>query len=366
MTTLDIQITSQAVSEDKLSAAGIDLDPAKLEFGKHFAPDWFVADYKNGSWQNARVEPWHNISLHPAAIVLHYGQSIFEGMKAYRWVNGKVALFRPKENAKRFARSAERMAMPPVDVDLFVEAVKALVRTDASWIPREPGSLYIRPTMVGTEACIGVRASHDVTFFIIALPSGAYFAGTDASTVGSVRVYVAEHSSRAAVGGTGDVKASANYAISLHAVEDAKHKGCSQVLFLDSAGRREVEELGGMNVFFVEGNTLYTPPLHGTILPGITRDSVIQLAHDLGVQVRETPIQIDEAAEKIRAGKITEVFACGTAAVVIGIDEFLFESGKKVSIGKGVAGELTRRLNHELQGIQFGRIPDKHNWIELV
>lgn len=361
MTTLDIQISSQPAS-----AAGIDLDPAKLEFGKHFAPDWFVSEYRNGSWRNARVEPSHNISLHPAAIVLHYGQSIFEGMKAYRWANGKVALFRPKENAKRFARSAERMAMPPVDVDFFIEAVKALVRTDAAWVPHEPGSLYIRPTMMGTEACIGVRASHEVLFFIIALPSGAYFAGTDAGTVGSVRVYVSENSSRAAVGGTGDVKASANYAISLHAVEEAKHKGCSQVLFLDSQARREVEELGGMNVFFVENNTLLTPPLHGTILPGITRDSVIQLAHDLGIAVRETPIQIDEAADKIRTGKISEVFACGTAAVVIGIDEFLFESGRRVTIGNGAAGEITRKLNHELQGIQFGRVPDRHGWIETV
>lgn len=361
MTTLDIQINSPSAS-----AVGIDLDPAKLEFGKHFAPDWFVSEYHNGSWQNARVEPWHNISLHPAAIVLHYGQSIFEGMKAYRWANGKVALFRPRENAKRFARSAERMAMPAVDVDLFVEAVKALVRTDAAWIPGEPGSLYVRPTMMGTEACIGVRASHEVLFFIITLPSGAYFAGTDASTVGSVRVYVSEHSSRAAVGGTGDVKASANYAISLHAVEDAKHKGCSQVLFLDSSGKRDVEELGGMNVFFVEDGTLYTPPLHGTILPGITRDSVIQIAHDLGMPVREAPIQMDEAAEKIQSGKISEVFACGTAAVVIGIDEFLFESGRRITIGGGVAGEITKKLNQQLQGIQFGRIADRHGWIDLV
>ena len=360
MTTLDIQIGSQP------SAAGIDLDPARLEFGKHFAPDWFVSEYHDGSWQNARVEPSHNISLHPAAIVLHYGQSIFEGMKAYRQASGKVALFRPKENAKRFARSAERMAMPPVDVDLFVEGVKALVRTDAAWVPREPGSLYIRPTMMGIEPCIGVRASHDVLFFIIALPSGAYFTGTDAGTVGSIPVYVAETTSRAAHGGTGDVKASANYAISLYTIEEGKHKGCSQVLFLDSGGKRQVEELGGMNVFFVENGTLLTPPLHDTILPGITRDSVIQVARDLGIPVSETPIQIDEAAEKIKSGRITEVFACGTAAVVIGIDEFVFETGRRVAIGKGVAGELTSKLNYQLQGIQFGRLPDRHGWTDIV
>jgi branched-chain amino acid aminotransferase len=364
MTTLDIQITSPLAQ--KPSAVGIDLDPAKLEFGKTFAPDWFVAEYRNGSWQDARVEPSHNISLHPAAIVLHYGQSIFEGMKAYRWANGKVALFRPMENARRFARSAERMAMPTVDPEFFVEAVKALARTDAEWVPKEPGSLYIRPTMMGTEACIGVRASHQFLFFVIGLPSGAYFKETDANTVNTVRVYVAETSSRAAHGGTGDVKASANYAISLHTIEEGKRKGCSQVLFLDSGGKRQVEELGGMNVFFGEKNVLYTPPLHDTILPGITRDSVIQVARDLGIEVREAAIQIDEAAEKIQSGQITEVFACGTAAVVIGIHEFAFETGRRITIGGGVAGEMTRKLNTELQGIQFGRLPDRHHWTEIV
>jgi branched-chain amino acid aminotransferase len=361
MTTLDIQINSPLTS-----AVGIDLDPARLEFGKTFAPDWFVSEYRNGAWQNARVEPSHNLSLHPAAIVLHYSQSIFEGMKAYRWANGKVALFRPKDNARRFMRSAERMALPPVDAEFFVEAVKALVRTDAEWTPREPGSLYIRPTMLGTEACIGVRASRECLFFVIALPSGAYFKETSASTVGTVTVYVSETSSRAAHGGTGDVKASANYAISLHAIEEGKRKGCSQVLFLDSQGKREAEELGGMNVFFVENNTLLTPPLHDTILPGITRDSVIQVARDLGIGVRETPIQIDEAAEKIQSGRITEVFACGTAAVVIGIKELLFETGRRLVIGGGAAGELTRKLNFELQGIQFGRLPDLHGWTDVV
>src|SRR5580658_8128888 len=366
MTTLDIQINSPLASRETPNAVGIDLDPAKLEFGKTFAPDWFVSEYRDGVWEAARVEPLQNISMHPAAIVLHYAQSIFEGMKAYRWANGKVALFRPRENARRFARSAARMAMPPVDPDFFVEAVKALVRTDAAWIPREPGTLYIRPTMMGTEACIGVRASHEFLFYVLGLPSGAYFREAGPDGVGSVTVYVAETTSRAANGGTGNVKASANYAISLDTIEEGKRKGCSQVLFLDSQGKRRVEELGGMNVFFVEGNALYTPPLNDTILPGITRDSVIQVARDLDIGVCETPIQIDEAAEKIQSGRISEVFACGTAAVVIGIDEFVFETGRRVAIGAGVAGELTRKLNSELQGIQFGRLPDRHGWTEVV
>lgn len=361
MTTLDIQISAAPAS-----AAYVDLDPAKLEFGKTFSPDWFVAEYRGGAWREARVEPSHSISLHPAAIVLHYGQSIFEGMKAYRWANGKVALFRPIENGRRFARSAVRMAMPPVDPEFFVEAVKALVRTDAAWIPREPGTLYIRPTMIGIEPCIGVRASHEFLFFILGLPSGAYFKEAGPSGVGSVTVFVAETTSRAAHGGTGNVKASANYAISLETIQEGKRLGCSQVLFLDSGGRRQVEELGGMNIFLVEGNTLYTPPLHDTILPGITRDSVIQVSRDLGLEVRETAINIDEAADKIRSGRISEVFACGTAAVVSGIKEFRFESGQHLAIGDGTAGEITRKLNNHLQGIQFGRIEDRHGWIQIV
>jgi branched-chain amino acid aminotransferase len=361
MTTLDIQI-----SVPPASRASVDLDPAKLEFGKTFSPDWFVAEYRNGAWDGARVEPMHNISMHPAAIVLHYGQSIFEGMKAYRWENGRVALFRPMENARRFARSAKRMAMPPVDPEFFVEAIKALVRTDAGWIPREPGTLYIRPTMMGTEACIGVRASNEFLFFVLGLPSGAYFKEAGAGAVGSVNVYVAETTSRAASGGTGDVKASANYAISLETIEEGKRRGCSQVLFLDSNGKRQVEELGGMNVFFVEGTTLYTPPLHGTILAGITRNSVMQVARDLGYDVQEASINIDEAAEKIQSGRISEVIACGTAAVVSGIKEFLFESGRHLPIGEGAAGKVTRQLSAHLQGIQFGRIEDRHGWMEIV
>ena len=361
MPTLDIQITPR-----QASAAGVDLDPAKLEFGKTFGPDWFVSEYRHGHWQNSRVEPVENISLHPAAIVFHYGQSIFEGMKAYRWANGKVALFRPMENARRFARSAERMAMAPVDPEFFVEALKALVRADIEWIPREPGTLYIRPTIRGTEPAIGVHASREFLFFILVLPSGAYFKETGASATGTVAVYVAETTSRAAAGGTGDVKASANYAISLHTIDVGKKHGCSQVLFLDSNGRREVEELGGMNVFFVEKDTLYTPPLAGTILPGITRDSVIQVARDLGLKVHETPIQIDEAAEKLQSGRMTEVFACGTAAVVVGIKELVFETGRRLVVGQGVSGEVTRKLNAELQGIQFGRLPDRHGWMDVL
>ena len=348
------------------SSVNVDLDPAKLGFGTTFSPNWFLSEYKNGAWGNARIEALHNIALHPAAIVFHYGQSIFEGMKAYRWADGRIALFRPHDNARRFARSAIRMAMPPVEEEFFLEAVRALVRTDAAWVPKEPGTLYIRPTMMGTEPCIGVRASREVLFFVLGLPSGAYFKEAGPSGAGSVTVYVAETTSRAAHGGTGDVKASANYAISLRTIEEGKKKGCSQVLFLDPGGKRQVEELGGMNVFFVEDGALHTPPLHDTILPGITRDSVIQVARDLGIKVIDTPINIDEAADRMESGRITEMIACGTAAVVSGIKELLFETGRHVHIGDGTAGPLTRQLNAELQGIQFGRLPDKHGWTEVV
>ncbi len=361
MPTLDIPISIPTPS-----SVNVDLDPAKLGFGTTFSPNWFQCEYRNGAWGHARVEALQNLAMHPAAIVLHYGQSIFEGLKAYRWADGRIALFRPRENARRFARSAVRMAMPPVDEEFFLEAVRSLVRTDAAWVPKEPGTLYLRPTMMGTEPCIGVRASHEVLFFILALPCGAYFKEAGPSGAGTVTVYVAESTTRAAHGGTGDVKASANYAISLRTIEEGKKKGCSQVLFLDSGGRRQVEELGGMNVFFVEDGALHTPPLHDTILPGITRDSVIQVARDLGIKVIDTPINIDDAADRMESGHITEMIACGTAAVVSGIKELVFESGRHIHIGDGAAGPITRQLNAELQGIQFGRIPDRHGWTEIV
>ena len=293
---------------------GVDLDPSRLEFRQNFSPNWFAAEYKSGVWQNARVEASHNISLHPAAVVFHYGQSIFEGMKAYRRADGRIALFRPRDNAKRFARSAERMAMPLVDEELFLEGVRALVKTDAQWVPREPGSMYLRPTMMGTEPSIGVHASHDFLFFVLALPSGGYFKEAAPGEVGTVTVFVAESTTRAAHGGTGAVKASANYAISLRTIEEARKVGCSQVLFLDPLGKRTAEELGGMNVFFVADGKLLTPPLHDTILAGITRDSMIQVARDLRVfRSKKTRVNIDEAADRIRSGHMTEIFACGTA-----------------------------------------------------
>jgi branched-chain amino acid aminotransferase len=340
-------------------------DPANIEFGQLFTPHWFLTEFEGGQWRNPRVEPLRGIELHPAANVLQYAQGIIEGMKGYRRQDGRIALFRPLENAKRFAGSAERMGMPPVELDLFVDAVRTLVATERNYIPREPGTLYLRPTMIASEACIGVRSANEFLFYVIALPAGAYFKGVERPP-GCVSVYVAETTSRAAPGGTGCVKATANYAISLKTITDARHAGCAQVLFLSACGTRQVEEMGGMNVFFIENETLLTPPLGDTILPGITRDSVITLARSLGHQVREQPLNVDELAGGIESGRVTEGFACGTAATIVGISNLAFETGRRITIGNGTTGRVTSKLYQALQDIQFGRAEDKWGWTEIV
>ena len=341
------------------------LDPANLEFGRQCTPNFFVCEYRNGCWGDARIEELHNFSLHPAANVFHYAQAIFEGLKAYRQPDDRVVLFRPEMNAERFEHSATRMGMPPVDHELFLEAIRHLVDLEHNWVPEPPGSLYIRPTMIGVEPGLGVRSSTEFLFYIITLPSGTYFKGMAPGT-GMVRVWVAESTSRAAPGGTGGVKAAANYAVTLKTITDAKAKGCGQVLFLDAVRRHRVEELGGMNIFFVRNGELITPKLSGTILPGVTRDSLLDLAHDLGIPASETDIDIYEVAEQARDGVVTEAFAAGTAATVVGIREFLFESGESVEIGDGSVGKITKRLFDEITGVQFGTIPDRHGWTSDV
>jgi branched-chain amino acid aminotransferase len=342
-------------------SAGPTLDPKRIEFGKTFTPNWFVTEFLNGEWQNPRVEPLRSLELHPAAEIFQYGQGIIEGLKAHRWSDGRIALFRPRDNAERFVRSAIRMDMPPVPPELFVEALKALVSVERNFVPPEPGTLYLRPTMIASEPCIGVRSAHEFMFYIIALPAGEYFRD-GGRPPGSVSVYVAERTSRAAPGGTGNVKAVANYAISLKTITEAKAKGCAQVLFLNACGSRLIEEMGGMNVFFLDDEGLLTPPLTDTILPGITRESIISLAAELGIPVRQTPIGIDELCERILQGKVTEGFACGTAATIVGIGELVFETGRKVVLGAGRSGPVTAKLYDALQGIQFGRHPDKRGW----
>ncbi|MGB7763132.1 MAG: branched-chain amino acid aminotransferase [Bryobacteraceae bacterium] len=341
-------------------------DPAKIAFGKTFSRHSFVAEFRDGAWQSARIAPIEPFSLHPGALVLHYAQSIFEGLKAFAQPDGGVALFRPLMNARRFQSSAARMAMPRVDEALFLDAILGLVAADCAFIPRFPGSLYIRPAMIATQPYIGVSSSTEFKFFVITLPAGAYFPAL-ASGAGAVDVLISESVVRAFPGGTGNIKTAANYAITLQVTAKAAAAGCGQVLFLDSSPARRVEELGGMNVLFVEDGSLVTPPLSGTILPGVIRDSVLQLAKDRGMSVREYAYTLQELQDGLRSGKITEAIACGTAAVVSGIRRFHLESGATISVGDASGpGPVTSALFEHLQGIQYGRLPDRHGWLMRV
>ncbi len=341
------------------------LDPNTLEFGRNFTPNFFVAEYKDGKWRNPRIEALREFTLHPASNVFHYAQAIFEGLKGYRHPNEKLALFRPEMNARRFNVSAVRMGMPTVDEQLFLEAVHKLVDIERSFVPEPPGTIYIRPAMIGTEAGLGVRSSNEFIFFVITLPSGGYFKGVTAGT-GTVPVYVEQETIRAAPGGTGAVKAAANYAVTLKTISDAKERKCSQVLYLDALRRQRVEELGGMNVFFVRNGELITPTLNGTILPGVTRDSLLVLGNSLGIPSHEQDIDIDVVVREVKSGAITEAIACGTAATVIGISELVFADGTVLPVGNRTLGPVTKRLFDEIQAIQFGTAPDRFGWVSPV
>ena len=323
----------------------------------------FVCDYQNGSWRDARLGPVHNFSLHPAALVLHYAQAIFEGLKAFRQADDSVALFRPEKNAARFNRSAERMCMPPVPEELFLDAVSELTRVEEDYVLAEPGSLYLRPTMIGTEASIGVRSSNEFVFYILALPSGAYFPEAHGGP-GAVHVLISKSVVRAARGGTGTVKAAANYAVTLKAISDAKQKSCAQVLFLDASQEQRVEEMGGMNIMFVEGGTLVTPPLNETILPGVVRESVLALAKQAGIAAREEAYTADELLTKLRGRKVAEAFACGTAATITGIANFKMEDGEAFELT--APGPVTEQLYKKLVAVQYGHAADTFGWRRQV
>jgi branched-chain amino acid aminotransferase len=295
--------------------------------------------------------------------VLHYAQEIFEGMKAYRGEDGKISLFRPQANAKRFRESAQRMSMAELPEAVFLEAVEKLVDIDRAWIPGTEGSsLYIRPFMFASESFLGVRAAHEYIFCVIACPVGPYFKPGKSA----VTVWVSDQYTRAAPGGTGAAKCGGNYAASLIAQTEASGKGCDQVVFLDAAQHRWIEELGGMNVFFVmDDGSMVTPPLQGTILPGITRDSIIRLARDEGITVREEPYSYEQWKADARSGKLVETFACGTAAVVTAIGTVKGEDGA-FTIGAGGTGQTTARLRDRLTGIQRGTVDDPYGWVRRV
>lgn len=333
-----------------------------LGFGKVFTDHMVTVSWEAGKgWHEAHVRERRPFQIDPASAVLHYAQEIFEGMKAYRTEQGSVVLFRPEENARRFQSSAARMAMPIMPEELFLDAVERLVRIDREWLPAGEGSLYLRPFMFADETFLGVRPANRYTFCVIASPVGAYFKGG----AKPITVWVTDKYSRAAPGGTGAAKCGGNYAASLIAQAEAIEKGCDQVVFLDAAEHRWVEELGGMNIFFVmESGTLVTPPL-GTILPGITRASLITLARDAGMTVEEKPYSFEQWRDDAAAGRLKEVFACGTAAVVAPIGH-VHHGDDRFSIGNGEVGPVTRQLRETLVGIQKGSRPDPHDWLHVI
>lgn len=336
------------------------IDPG---FGKVFTDHMAIAHYDEGiGWHDAKITARHRLDLDPAASVLHYAQEIFEGLKAYARPNGGAALFRADANARRFNASARRLAMPELPEEMFLDSVRALVRADKAWIPpREDGALYLRPFMFASEVFLGVKPSARYLYIVMASAVGSYFRGAP-----SISVWVTRDYTRAAPGGTGAAKCGGNYATSLIAQAEAIRHGCDQVVFLDAVERRWLEELGGMNIFFVfEDGSLATPPLGGTILAGITRDSIITLARDMGLAVREEPYAIEQWRADAESGRLTEAFACGTAAVVTAIGSVRGAEGG-FSIGGQSVGPVTQRIRENLVAIQHGQAPDPHHWIEEI
>lgn len=334
-------------------------DESQLGFGKIFTDHFFTMTYHTGrGWHDPMVEPYRLLQLEPSAICLHYAQEIFEGMKAYRGKGGAIYLFRPMENIRRMNISAERLCMPQIDEGLFLDALTKLILIDKEWIPRGSGtSLYIRPTMIATEPVIGVHPAHEYLFFIIAGPVGAYYPEGFAPT----KIYVTEEYCRSVPGGTGYCKAGGNYASSLYATEIAKGMGYTQVLWLDAIERKYVEEVGTSNMFFMIGDELITAPLAGTILPGVTRDSVIRLAESWGVKVSERRLSMDEVMAAIAGGTLREAFASGTAAVVSPVGHIYYR-GAEHAINGGKTGALTERLYNEILQIQYGMKDDPFGW----
>lgn len=354
---MEIQTTKTA------SYAAKPQDESNLGFGKIFTDHMFIMEYTEGKgWHDARIEPFGNLCLHPASTVFHYGQAIFEGMKAYRAADGRVLLFRAKDNFSRMNTSADRLCMPNLDVDATYDALIELLKVEKDWVPHQQGtSLYLRPTMIGIEDALGVRAASRYLFFIICSPSGAYYP----SGLKPVDIYVEDVYVRAAKGGTGHTKTGGNYGASLMPADLAHKRGFSQVLWLDSAEHKYVEEVGAMNMFFLIDGKLVTAPLDGSILPGITRNSVIRLAADMGIETVERRISIQEIYDANEKGLLQEAFGTGTAAVVSPVGSLSWE-GKTASIQGGKMGELTQKLYDQLTGIQYGIIADTHNWVTEV
>jgi branched-chain amino acid aminotransferase len=355
-------------SSEPLSAAeraGILADPG---FGRHFTDHMVTAKYTEGrGWHDAELRPYGPIQLDPATSAFHYGQEIFEGLKAYRQADGTVASFRPEANAARFNRSARRMGMAELPAELFLGAIEALVRQDAAWVPTEPErSLYLRPFMIATEIGLGVnRPSSEYLFMLIASPAGSYFG----AAAKPVKVWLCEDYVRAAPGGTGEAKCGGNYAASFLAQAQAVAEGCDQVCWLDAHEHKYVEEMGSNNLFFVYGSgadaRLLTPELSGALLPGITRDSLLQAAEDIGVPAEEGRISVEQWRANVASGAITEVFGCGTAAVVTPVGS-VKSSRDEFTVGAGAAGPVTLRFREHLLAVQHGAAEDTHGWLHKI
>lgn len=344
-----------------VSAADRDAAIANPGFGTVFTDHMASIDWSDGrGWHSATIGPREKLSLDPATAVLHYAQEIFEGLKAYKLADGSMALFRPEENARRFNASARRLAMPEMPEKLFIEAIREVVLTDRDWFPQvEGGSLYIRPFMFASEAFLGVRPAKEYKFLVIASAAGNYFK----SGAPAVSIWVSADYTRAAPGGTGAAKCGGNYAASLVPQAEAMAHGHDQVVFLDAAEHKWIEELGGMNLFFVfDDGRIVTPPLTGTILPGITRDSLITLAREEGLEVAEKRYSLDQWREDAGSGKLVETFACGTAAVVTPVGRVAGNDGE-FTIGSGGPGQLTTKLRERLVAIQRGTAEDRHGWV---
>ncbi|MFX0117480.1 MAG: branched-chain amino acid aminotransferase [Candidatus Hodarchaeota archaeon] len=334
-------------------------DELSLRFGQIFTDRMYLQEYKKGKWQEGLIKKYQPFQLDPAAVVFHYGQEIFEGMKAYSHANGDIALFRPFKNAERFQKSAIRMGMPPIESDCFVWAIEELVKLERAWIPKSKGtSLYVRPTMIATEPFLGVRPSNSYYFYILLSPSGPYFP----EGFNPVDIFVSTNYSRAAPGGTGEAKCGGNYAASLAASTEASQAKCAQVLWLDATHRKYVEEVGAMNMLFVVDGEIITAPLTGTILKGVTRDSLFILAPDLGFTIKEEQIRIDEVINGIQTGTLTEAFGCGTAAIIAPVGSLVYKNERHL-INGGRVGPVARKLYEELTAIQYGEKEDPYGWI---
>jgi branched-chain amino acid aminotransferase len=337
-------------------------------FGKYFTDSMVTADWnvENG-WHDAQLIPYGPLVLDPATNFMHYGQAIFEGLKAYRHADGSIKTFRPFENARRFGRSARRLAMAEVPEELFVASIEELVSNDQQWVPAgRERSLYLRPFLISTEVGLGVRPANAYKYVLIASPAGAYFAGG----INPVSVWISDDYVRAAPGGTGEAKCAGNYAASLLAQAEASAHGCDQVVWLDAVDRQRIEEMGGMNLYFVYGSgdsaRIMTPALTGSLLPGITRESLITVATDLGIRVDQGEITVDQLRAGCESGEITEVFACGTAAVITPVGTVKSRTNGSFDIAGGKSGEITLALRNALLDIQSGVVADRHNWMHAL